>query len=353
MRIVHHVLKAGILVGSLASSAGAASGFWGPPENLGPPVNSADNELSAVLDPTGSKVYFARTVAGQNDLFVAPREGSGWGRPAALSVLNTPLYNELNLTFGRDGERVFFATDRPGGPGGFDIWTSAWDGAAWLPPAPLGPAVNSSDDEWYAAEGTDGLYLSARTSSGLNRGDILLAAGTFPGFASRLPVPPFATEKREMSAYPSPDGSTLYLTADNSGSLGKDDLWQSRKENDSWATPVPLKCGLNGVDFDQYPSVSADARELLFASFSRPGGAGGADVYRSLWHTLGDMNADGAATTGDIIYLVNYLFGKGEPPLDPLTEDLTCDGASSIVDVVVLINYVLRAGPVPCNACSP
>lgn len=248
------------------------SGFWGPPENLGPPINSPANELSGVLCPTGLNLFFARTVTGQNDLFAAPREGDGWGRPAALTALNTPLYNELNLTFGRDGARVYFTTNRPGGPGGFDIWTSAFSGATWLPPEPMGPEVNSSGDEWYAAEGTDGLYISARTSSGLNRGDILFAAGVYPNFAPHLPLPPFATSSREMSAFPNPDGSALYITADYVGSLGRGDLWFSRRSGASWAAPCALLCGINAEDFDLYPSVSTDQRELIFASFGRPGG---------------------------------------------------------------------------------
>jgi hypothetical protein len=245
------------------------------------------------------------------------------------------------------------ATDRPGGPGGFDIWTSAWSGTDWLPPEPLGAEVNTPGDEWYAAEGTDGLYISARTTSGLNRGDILFAAGTYPGFAMRLPIPQLATPYREMSAYPAADGMTLYLAADYPGTAGKDDLWLSVRSSGSWETPRALKCGLNDVDFDEYPTVDGNDRELVFASFGRNNGEGGSDLYCAKWHTLGDMNADGNATTGDIIHLVLYLFGKGEAPLDPLVEDLNCDAAVSLLDVVELINYVLRAGPAPCNSCTP
>jgi len=344
---------AGMVVLALTVSARANSGFWGPPENLGMPVNSSENELSAVVSPDGLNLYLARTVAGQNDLFVAPRDGATWGRPAALSALNSPLYNELNLTFSIDGARIYFTTDRPGGPGGFDIWTSAWSGTNWLPPEPLGPNVNTPDDEWYAAEGADGLYISARTASGLNRGDILFAAGTYPGFATRLPIPQLATPFREMSAYPGPDGKTLYLAADYPGSAGKDDLWLSVRNSESWEAPRALKCGLNDVDFDEYPTVGVTDRELIFASYGRKNGEGGSDLYWSKWHSLGDMNADGAATTGDIIHLVLYLFGKGAAPSDPLVEDLNCDEAVSLLDVVELINYVLRAGPPPCNSCTP
>ena len=92
---------------------------------------------------------------------------------------------------------------------------------------------------------------------------------------------------------------------------------------------------------------------MIFAAYDRPGGAGGADLYRCAWHTLGDLNADGNATLADIIYLVNFLFGKGPAPVDPMVEDLNCDAHTTMVDIVELINYVLRSGTAPCNSCSP
>jgi len=64
------------------------------------------------------------------------------------------------------------------------------------------------------------------------------------------------------------------------------------------------------------------------------------------------MNADGMATSADIVHLVYYLFKNGPKPLDPRVEDVTCDGRISIVDIVVLTNYVFRLGPVPCTDCS-
>jgi hypothetical protein len=329
------------------------TGFWGPPENPGEPINSPHDELSGITVDSGRTLYFARTDAGQNDLYVSHREGDVWGRPLALSALNTALYNELNPTISPDGSRIFFVSNRAGGTGGYDIWTSLRVGETWSPPEPLGPNVNSSDDEWYAAPGADGLYLSARTESGANRGDILFAAGTYPGYSPRVAIPALATTYREMSAYPSPDGSHLYVVTDRPGTVGVDDLWISLREETIWSEPVHAVCFVNTADYEQYPVLSADEQSLLFASYNRPGGLGGSDLYMSAWRALGDMNADRAATSADIVYLTNYLFSRGPAPKDPLTEDLNCDGEIGLVDVVVLVNYVLRSGPAPCIGCAP
>jgi hypothetical protein len=334
------------------SSASAGGGFWTPPENLGAPVNSPADELAAVLNTAGTKLYFARTDAGQNDLYVSTWEGSDWGRPIPLILLNSPLFNETNPTLSVDGNRLYFVSDRISGAGGFDVWVATWNGSVWADPAPLDAAVNTSNDEWYAAEHETGLFIAARLENGTNRGDILFSEGTYPDFAARKIVPALATPAREMSAFPARDGNRLLVTTDRPGSVGLDDLWQSHTTDSGWSAPALASCDLNASDYDQYPTLSDDGFTLLYASFHRPGGLGGADLYTARWHALGDINDDQRASTADIIYLVNYLFSNGPAPLDPWTNDPDCDGKVGVVDVVLLVNYILRFGPEPCNQCE-
>jgi hypothetical protein len=347
-----NLLKASILAVIWLCSAQAGDGFWTPPENLGAPVNTQADELAAVLDDTGTKLYFARTVGGQNDLYMSTWEDTVWGRPTALTLLNSALYNETNPTLSRDGTRLYFVSDRSSGSGGFDIWVAAWNGTQWTDPVPLGPNVNTEQDEWYAAESEGGLYVSARLESGSNRGDILFAEGTYPDFEVRQPVPNMATPAREMSAFPSTDGALLLLTTDRSGSAGQDDIWRSEATDSGWTDPQPTSCNLNSADYDQYPTLSVDGLTLLYASYNRPVGVGNSDLYAARWRALGDINGDQRASSADIIYLVNYLFSGGPAPADPWTDDPNCDGKAGMVDVIILVNYVLRFGTEPCNQCE-
>lgn len=342
---------AALLLFGWIGSAEAQTGFWGSPENVGHPVNSTQNELSGIIVDSGNKLYFSRSVGGQNDLFVSLREGDQWGRPAALFQLNTALYNELNPTFSPDGSRIFFTSDRAGGSGEFDIWTSEFISSSWSTPVPLGPEINTSNSEWYAAVDADGIYVSARTESGQNRGDIFYAPGSYPNYAVRAVIPALATPNREMSVYPIAALKELYITRGSDGAPF-DDIWLSIYEDGAWMPPTRVQCDVNTSEYEQYPTLNYSDYELLFASRNQSAGLGGWDLYVSRWHTLGDMNADGLATTADIVLLVYYLFAKGQGPLDPRLEDVTCDGRISILDIVVLTNYVLRFGPVPCTDCS-
>ncbi len=61
----------------------------------------------------------------------------------------------------------------------------------------------------------------------------------------------------------------------------------------------------------------------------------------------GDANCDGKIDIADIIYLINYLFIGGPPPLLLVQGDANADEIIDIGDVVYLINYLFIDGPPP------
>lgn len=66
----------------------------------------------------------------------------------------------------------------------------------------------------------------------------------------------------------------------------------------------------------------------------------------------GDVNSDWNVEVTDIVYLINYLFKSGEPPLCPPEPYTACADANgdfevTLADIVYLINYLLKNGPPP------
>jgi hypothetical protein len=67
----------------------------------------------------------------------------------------------------------------------------------------------------------------------------------------------------------------------------------------------------------------------------------------------GDVNVNGVRTSADVIYMVNYVFKGGPPPLPVAgAGDVNCDGSVTSADIIYLVNHVFKSGPAPCDVCS-
>jgi hypothetical protein len=61
----------------------------------------------------------------------------------------------------------------------------------------------------------------------------------------------------------------------------------------------------------------------------------------------GDANGDEVVDVADVVYLVNFLYRGGDPPVPIEAGDANCDGIVNVADVVYLVNYLYRGGDPP------
>ncbi|MCP4567996.1 MAG: M28 family peptidase [FCB group bacterium] len=61
----------------------------------------------------------------------------------------------------------------------------------------------------------------------------------------------------------------------------------------------------------------------------------------------GDANYDGSINVGDPVYIINYVFKSGDPPMPLAAGDANGDCAVNIGDAVYLIGYIFKSGPAP------
>jgi outer membrane protein OmpA-like peptidoglycan-associated protein len=110
----------------LWESVRQADGKWSKPQNLGPSLNTEGNEHMPFLHPDGQTLYFASDNLpgmGGNDIFVARRQPDGsWGAPQNLGYPINTKGEEGMLVVSLDGATAYFASNRPGGKGGIDIY---------------------------------------------------------------------------------------------------------------------------------------------------------------------------------------------------------------------------------------
>src|SRR5919198_4942691 len=181
------------------SPADAAFEFsdWCPRKNLGPIVNSHTNsgllasDGGPAISRDGLSLYFHSNRTGGHgsfDLYVSQRPSvdAPWGPPQNLGpTINTSVV-ETVPALSRDGHWLFFnSLNRPGGFGGFDIWVSfrknVHDDFAWEAPVNLGPGVNSASNDAGASYfenegGVPLLFFGSNRPGGAGGSDIFFSA---------------------------------------------------------------------------------------------------------------------------------------------------------------------------------
>ncbi len=124
------------------------------------PANDAYLSLSAKLDTA----YFCSDRSGDFDIYMSVKPASldldEWFTSATASTsvidsLQSSSNEKCPHVFGR---YMIFASDRPGGSGGYDLYCSVFSSGKWSAPVNLGPRINSSANEYRPVIGWDNFY---------------------------------------------------------------------------------------------------------------------------------------------------------------------------------------------------
>ncbi|MEQ9423859.1 MAG: OmpA family protein [Cyclobacteriaceae bacterium] len=115
-------------------------------------LNSSYAEGSGSFTKDGNKFYFTSCKAkngSQCNIFLSERNNGSWSNPVSLDdKVNYPNSQVQHPYITQNGDTLFFASDRPGGEGGMDLWMSIKGfGETWSPAINLGEAINTSEDE--------------------------------------------------------------------------------------------------------------------------------------------------------------------------------------------------------------
>ncbi|MBA3355988.1 MAG: PD40 domain-containing protein [Pyrinomonadaceae bacterium] len=294
---------------------------WSAPVNIdttGSSVNSSVMDQHPALSRKGLSLFFVsnRTPGvGGLDIWVCQRASVKdlWGPPQNLGPVVNSSSTENAPTLSPDGRLLFFASNRPGGNGGNDIWVSRRhnrrDDFGWGPPVNLGPAINTAADEegptYFEDEetGSTVLYFTsnrpwgAGDCNGPKLGDFDIYMSTLQDdetFGCVCLVPELSSPVRDTRTAIRRDGLEIFITSNRALGQGLLDLWAAKRESTSepWSTPVNLGSTVNGAFNDGAPALSFKGTTLYFYS-DRPGGLGGNDLQVATRKRLGRDDSDG------------------------------------------------------------
>ena len=272
------------------------------PENLGSAVNSEFSELNPVISPDGRTLYFGRknhpanrygvkgseTIAGSQDIWFSEKVGDTWSTARRLSeVLNRDQYNTI-LSISPDGQTILLKGAYVNGAyetRGFSI--SNRTTAGWTVPVKVdipGYEQMSKGKNEYAYLTMDGKAILLAFARKKNSEDDDLYVSFFEDGKWTRPLElgeEINTKYSETTPFLSADGKTLYFSSDRPGGLGSQDIYLTRRLDDTWQhwrKPQNLGTPINTEEYDAYYSIAAKGDYAYF--MSGKGSLGKKDIFR-------------------------------------------------------------------------
>lgn len=204
------------------------NGTWSSPKIM-KQFSTPNNEATASIQSQGDFLLLYKDDENGN-IYSSKFVKGNWTKPVALPRPINSRFRETHASMTSDKKQIFFTSDRPGGYGGLDIWTSYLDNEGnWSKPVNLGDAINTPQDE-------DSPNISA-------------------------------------------DNQTLYFSSNGRQGFGGFDIFKSqRTEFNTWTIAKNLGYPINSVGDDIFFTQIANTDKAFYTSY-RYGGKGNADIF--------------------------------------------------------------------------
>lgn len=226
-------------------------GKWTNPQNIGPRINSKNNETIDNVTTDGNGLLLSGNFSntyGNFDIYYIEQENGSWGSLRHFPMPINSIHTDEGACISSDGQVMIFTSDRPGGVGEF---------------IRHGTRRNGSE------MGNLDLYICYKTPDGwsapINLGESINT--------------PYA----ERSPYLHPDGKTLYFSSEGHPGLGSLDVFKSTRLYDTswayWSKPINLGKEINTISDDWGYKIVVSGDSAIFSALHRTIGAGDWDIF--------------------------------------------------------------------------
>lgn len=325
-----------------------AMGEWLPREALTAPVKSGYNEGAQCLSPDGKYLLYTMCDAdfgmGSCDLYWAKRIGDRWSRPRNFGAPVNSSSWESQPSMAADGMTVYFASSRPGGFGGMDIWkTTMTAEGEFSIPENLGPAINTPGDDAAPFIHSDGrtLYFASNGRVGMGGYDLYYSTLQTDGTWSE-PVNmgyPINSPADEINIFINASGTEAFIASDKDGGFGGLDLYRFVLDDQLRPNPVTYIKGYVRDAFTGNPlaarleMIDLNTKRLLTSTTSDPQ----TGSYLACVHTGGNILLN-VSHPDYPFYSENFQLAKTYTELSPYLKDILLQPTD--VGTVVTLNNV-------------
>jgi tetratricopeptide (TPR) repeat protein len=193
-------------------------------------INTENDDACIAISIDGQKLFlYSYEKVNGGDLYISQLEGTVWSEPIPLSGGVNTKYWEGSLAISSDENELYFASDRPGGFGGRDLYK----------------AEKQDDGTW----------------------------GNIQNLGSEINTP-----YNDDSPFLQIDKQTLFYSSEGHNTMGGYDIFFSKLENGQWGKPTNLGYPINSVEDDRYFVMNASGKKGFYSS-AGAGSIGDNDLF--------------------------------------------------------------------------
>jgi tetratricopeptide (TPR) repeat protein len=206
-------------------------GKWTAPINITPDLQADGDIYISCLSANGKLLFLSKNENDNSDIYMSTFDGTKWSKIAKLNKNINTKYWESHGFISESGDQLIFASDRPGGFGGLDLYISKKVDGDWGPPVNIGPEINTQFNE-------DRPFL-------IN------------------------------------NGKTLFFSSQGHENMGGYDIFRSDlQSNGLWSVPANLGYPLNTPDDNFFFMPIGNGHSGYYAIYKNLGGFGKEDIYK-------------------------------------------------------------------------
>lgn len=207
------------------------NGKWTPPVNITPELQADGDIFISCLSSDGKILFLSKDDNYNSDIYTSSFIGNSWTPIVKLGKNVNTKYWESHGFISEDGNQLIFASDKPGGFGGLDLYISHKINGEWGPATNLGPEINTQFNE-------DRPFL-------IN------------------------------------NGKTLFFSSQGHQNMGGYDIFRSDlQSNNLWSNPQNIGYPLNTPDDNIFFMPIGNGKSGYYSLFRESGGYGEEDIYK-------------------------------------------------------------------------